>query len=264
MVLAGRSGPDRWQDGGDEVGWLNREAASLLPQETSPVGEHVTVSGIARPIRILGVVADVKYLSLKEPQRPGLYLPRSAATWPVLTAVIARVEAGTEPRVKAAMRQAAFAAAPDAPLDRLQAGPERRDELLAHLLFGRWLLGVLGSTSLALTVAGVYTALLAAAKRDTRSIAVRIACGATPQRIIADLARHRSVPMGIGLFVGICATAIVDGAIRRFTDGIGSSLMPLVLSVGALIGIVAVCILGVGVGLVGTTPRQMLADVDPA
>jgi hypothetical protein len=222
----------------------------------------MTVAGIEHPVEVVGVVGNVKYLQLREPERAGLYLPYWTAKTPVLTALIVRVAPGLESAVASAIQKAAFDANPDVPVEGLRSAIRRLNELAAPQRFGFWLLSMFAGLAVALTAAGVYAVLVGSLKREHRDIAIRLACGATPRRIAMDMLWRRRAPLACGVLVGLGAMPIVDRALTRFSYDAPGSLKA-AIAAECVVGLVFLASAGIRVRrTLKVSPRDLLCQTE--
>jgi hypothetical protein len=76
-----------------------------------------------------------------------------------------------------------------------------------------WLTLALGALALLLTLSGLFSVLSYLVEQRSREIAVRMAIGATRQKIAALVLSQSARPVAIGLLLGGCFTAGLGGAL---------------------------------------------------
>jgi putative ABC transport system permease protein len=167
------------------------------------VGRRLTSysAGGEQVVEVVGVVRDVRFMSLDQPARPEMYRPL-AQTFMFPMAFVVRT-AGEPAAVGAAIRQAAFAVDPMIavaemqPLTSLIAGSLGRPRLLA------WLLSVFAAVGLALGVIGVYGVVAYRVRQQQREFGIRLALGAGPDRIAQGVLSQGAMYAGAGVAVGV-------------------------------------------------------------
>ena len=159
----------------------------------APGGEQVT--------EVVGVIRDVRFVSLDKRADPELYRPL-AQTFMFPMAFVVRTT-GQQAAVAAAVRQAAFAVDPMIavaemqPLAQLVAGSLGRPRLLALLL------SVFAAVGLALGVIGVYGVVAYRVRQQEREFGIRLALGAQPRRIVQGVLAQGAAYAAAGLILGV-------------------------------------------------------------
>ena len=167
------------------------------------IGRRLTSysAGGEQSVEVVGVVRDVRFMSLDQPARPEMYRPL-AQTFMFPMAFVVRT-AGDPGQVGAAIRQAAFAVDPMIavaemqPLTSLIAGSLGRPRLLALLL------SVFAAVGLALGVVGVYGVVAYRVRQQEREFGIRLALGAGPERIARGVLKQGALYAGTGLVIGV-------------------------------------------------------------
>jgi predicted permease len=186
---------------------------------------------------IIGVVSDAKYRSLREPIPPTFYSPVVDG---FDSRFILHVRTPQRPEAMIApLRQVLRSLDPELPFIEVRT---LREEVEASLWQER-LLAALSSTfggiAALLASIGLYGALDYAVKSRTREIGVRMALGAQPRRIVSMLSRETLVLVAGGAILGLCAYALAAVWIRRVLYDVHSWEPLAIVSVLALIGLVA-------------------------
>ena len=180
------------------------------------------LAGSAAPteFEIVGVVRNERFRGLEQPSQPAFYL--STRQFPQTDlSILARTSSGDAlalaPRVRAAVRTVDRAITFDQPttLDRILA-----EQLVARRMT-TGVIGGLAGAALALAALGLYgllTVLVAARRRD---IGVRLAIGASPQRVARDVLGEglRNAVGGavVGILLALLAGRLVSGLLVDVT-----------------------------------------------
>lgn len=167
-----------------------------------PIGERL---GDVAPegALIVGVVADVKARSLREPQGPMFYLPLAQFYWPRLSVV---VRSPGDPRL--VQRQLADAVASldrNLPLFDLQTLSQRLSKALARERTVAGLFSAFGLLALVLAVGGLYSVISHATELRTREFGIRMAMGSDAGGVRRLVLRQGLVIALVGLFLGLLA-----------------------------------------------------------
>jgi predicted lysophospholipase L1 biosynthesis ABC-type transport system permease subunit len=175
------------------------------------VGQEILHWG--NPFRVVGVVADVKHGGLEEDAEDEMYflydqMPEGSMTLSVRSA---REPAG----LSAAIRGAVRAQDPDLPLTSFRTMTTVVDATLAPRRFQMRLLGAFAALALLLAVVGIYGVMAYSVSQRTHEIGIRMAVGASPNRIramvVAQAVRLVGLGVVLGLLAALCLTRVLAG-----------------------------------------------------
>jgi predicted permease len=218
-------------------------AARLFPDE-SPIGRSISLDGPVASAEVIGVVADVKHLSLDEPLLPTLYL--SMWQFPSRGSQLVIRTAAPDRDAIAAVRDEVGRLDGDLPVygvrsisdivARSRGVPARR--VLAGAFLGFALLAVMLAT---IGLFGVVAHDVAARRAE---IALRIALGANPTRILTSTLGQGGSMVGAALIIGgvlsfwtsraLAGVTNASGGVDVLSAGAASAVL-LLAAVGALL-----------------------------
>src|SRR4051812_14352193 len=199
-VRAGRVFTDGEVDSGARVAVVNEAFARAAWPGCDALGNRVLVTSDGKPVEIVGVVGDVKHVSLAVPPRPEIYLPISLETWPFMTLVVRG-----HGDLSALLRAETMALDPDQPLYRAGTVEGRLASSLGPRRFGAYLLGLLAAVALILAITGIYGVLSYSVAQRTREMGIRLALGATPRTVLALVVGDAFRLVGAGIAIGVGA-----------------------------------------------------------
>jgi predicted permease len=180
-----------WPDG-------NGVGSRLAVPQRQERGEPIIVSRL-----IVGVVGDVLQ-SPADAELADVYVPmRQAPTR--FTFILARTAggpAGAVPQIRTALHDID----PEFVAHRARPLQDVRDETTAGARFMTSLLSAFALAAAALALIGVYGVIAYAVRQREREIAVRLAIGADPSRIVRLFVRQGAVVLAAGLALGVVAT----------------------------------------------------------
>ena len=197
---SGPAGPQcGWSAGALPLPWavLERRWAPGNPDDPAGPGDWYEVIGV---VRELGVGAPT------QPGRAaGLYLPGTPDLFDQIHMMV-HVRGGDPMTLAPQVRDAATAVDPSLRLVGVQRANEANNDVL--WVMGLWLriTAVLSAVALILSLAGIYAVLSFTVARRTREIGVRVALGASRQRVVAATFRRPLLQVTLGIVVG---TAII-------------------------------------------------------
>jgi predicted permease len=254
-VEAGRGFAAADGDGAPPVAMVSAAFAERMWPGQDPVGRRirhrfrddptwVTVVGVAeetRMTRLSGDNPNVLYVPLAQsdtPDGPVLVL-KGAGGPPPLTAVRALV-AELDSRV---------ATARISTLDAIVASA------VAEPLRLRFFLSLLGALALVIGAVGIYSVVSYSVTRRRAEFGVRLALGAAPRRILAEVVAGGLGPVGAGVAAGLLAALALGSTVQRFLFGI-AAIDPVSLTMAAAV------LLGAGL-VAAVVPAVRAGRTDP-
>ena len=164
------------------------------------VGRHLDAG--AHRLTVVGVVADGKYQfdALDKPAPPFLYLPFAQQPRAAITMHM-RV-AGDPNRVFAQVRRAVSEINPALPLGAVTTMEEYTSLPLFPVRLATTVVGWLGAVALLLAATGLYSVLSYRVSQRRPELAVRLALGAAPTRVLQLVLREGLMQAALGVSIG--------------------------------------------------------------
>jgi predicted permease len=242
--------------------WL---AGRFWPDE-SPLGHRMVVNVVpgmevadANLFTIVGVVETIKHNDLTAPEGEHVgayYFSWRQASPTSFNSVVLRARQGIGASVlMPPIRRMVTRLDPELPLFDVQTMEERIATSLADRRTPMTLLIVFAGVALFLAVIGIYGALAYSVTHRMREMGIRIALGSAPADIFKLILGHGIRVAGVGLLIGILASAALGSAISSMLFGV-RPLDPLVMA-----GVAAV--LGAAALLACALPAWNATRVDP-
>jgi putative ABC transport system permease protein len=203
---------------------------------------------------IVGVVGNVKHLSLQKDFTPEMYLP--ASQLPVnLVWIVARTSISNPGAITTAVRNELASLDRDVPLTHVRVFDEYMSRTLAKPRFNALLLSIFAGTALLLTAIGIYGVLAYSVSQRTNEIGIRIALGAAQSNIFRLVVGQAMALVGISLVLGLIGAFGATRLLNSLLYGVGAWDPPTFVAIVALVSVVAF--------LAAWIPARRAARVDP-
>jgi len=257
-LLAGRELSFADTDKTPAVAVVNRQFARRLFHDEDPVGRYFK-NGSGAQVRIVGVVADGKYLMLGEEQEAAVFFPVAQQGF-TRTVVIVRMRPDSS---DAAVNQMAGTVR-KVIRDLDSSIPVRQSSTWGNQLGMQFFvsrvataaLGLFGAFGLLLSIAGTFGLASYAVSKRLRELSIRVALGAEARQVLAAALGRMLILLGsgsaVGVMLGIAASRLLAAIVYH-----ASAQDPLVLAA------VAVTMVVTGTLSVAGPVRRVL-HIDPA
>jgi predicted permease len=221
-LRAGRLLDDNDRPGHPAVTVINEAAARRFWPGENPVGKRVWFSSNAgfndpaRPVEIVGVVANVKYWPANEPVGPDFYTSYLQFTYPDSLYLVNAGDVSVLP----AIRRAVAEVDPSMAVYDVRRLDERVADAVASPRFTAVATAIFGFSAAALAALGVFGVMAFAVAARREELALRAALGATPGRLRASVLRHAGAVALAGGAVGIALSLWLLRAIASALYGV--------------------------------------------
>jgi putative ABC transport system permease protein len=167
---------------------------------------------------IVGVVADSTSYRADRPTPPEIYWP--IRQYPRLAAyLVMRVSPGAT-GVERLVRARIASVDPDVQPGVVKSLDERLGERLVTPRFNMLLFGAFALVAITLAAVGVFGVIAYSIASRTREMGVRLALGATPQRLVRDVVRRGMVLTAIGMAIGLAGTLALGRVLAALLYGL--------------------------------------------
>ncbi len=255
-LLAGRPFDQRDLDTAPRVAIINQQLARTYFPNQNPIGKFLTFGlppegEIQR--QIVGVVGDVRDVSLGQAPGPMMYAPYTQATFWGANLV---VKTTLNPEsVANAVREQVHKLDKDLPITGIAEIPEEIQASAAQPKFRTVLLSLFAAMALILSAIGIFGVISYSVSCRTNEIGIRVALGATRANILQMILKETLKLAAAGLLVGIPAALAASHLLRRLLFNV-SATDPLTLTA-------VVVILFAVAATAGYIPARRAMKVDP-
>lgn len=231
---------------------INEAMARRFWPDGNAIDQQLSITRNKTPLKIIGIVKNSRYYSLKEEPKPYLYLPflqnyqsrmtvfaktssDAASLLPIVRSEVESLDKNMPARVLTMRDVLSFILVP---------------QKLAAIL-----LSIFSLLALALATVGLYAVMAYSVSKRTREIGIRMALGAQRGDVLKLILRQGMLLTLIGLVVGLAASV----ALTRFFAGLLYGISPTDFATFA-----AITILQVVVALIASyIPARRATKVDP-
>jgi putative ABC transport system permease protein len=168
-----------------------------------PIGQRVHIGNPDHWYTIVGVVGDVKQMSLALNQPDAVYTTVSQWQWVETTMSLVVRARGKTAALAPDVRNAIWSVDKDLPIDRVDTMDDLVAASAAERQFTLILFEAFGIVALALAAVGIYGVLSGSVTERTREIGIRLALGASRRNILSHVVRQGMTLTGVGIVIGL-------------------------------------------------------------
>ena len=202
------------------------------------VGKVFKMSGI--PIRVVGIVGNIKVFSLTQKPMPQTYLGLPWALGPITFPMHIVLQGSGHPHEMSGVLQSKIRSLDSSlAVFGISTIPELVNESMTDTSYETLLLGVFAALALLLASAGIYGVISFIVSQRTNEIGIRMALGAGRNDILWMVLREGFVLTGAGIGVGIVATVAFTRLLDTLLYGVKPTDPSTFIAVSALMAIVA-------------------------
>jgi putative ABC transport system permease protein len=175
-------------------------------------------------VRIIGIVGDVRQMSLNQPPRQEMYFPywQAKDNWMVPRDLVIRTKSDPQSLAGAA-RQAVWSIDRDQPVSNVMTLDDLLDQAVAQRRVQAMLLGALAGLALILACVGIYGVLSYLVTQRTQEIGVRVALGADAAHVFRTVAGQGMGLTAIGIAIGLSASLLVSRLLVSLLFGVNAT-----------------------------------------
>jgi putative ABC transport system permease protein len=211
-----------------DVAIIDRKLAKRVFGEEDPLGADLLVDHFNEktfslerlPVRIVGVVENVRSASLAAESRETIYVPYVFNSFLPLTYVVRT--AADPASLITRIRAEAAAMDPDVPIAELSTLGSYVSNAMSQTRFLLALIGAFAALALGLASLGLYGVISYSAKQRTREIGVRVAFGATERDVMRLILRQGLVVALAGIALGLAGAAALTRVVSTFLVGVSA------------------------------------------
>jgi putative ABC transport system permease protein len=244
-----------------DVAIIDRKLAKRVFGDEDPLGADLLVDHFNEktfslerlPVRIVGVVDNVRSASLAAEGRETVYVPYVFNSFLPLTYVVRT--AADPASLIARIRTEAAAMDPDVPIAELSTLASYISNARSQTRFLLALIGTFAALALGLASLGLYGVISYSAKQRTREIGVRVALGASARDVVRLILGQGLAVSLAGVGLGLAGAAAVTRVVSSFLVGVSPTDPMTFAGVTAILFAVAI--------VASFVPARRASRVDP-
>jgi putative ABC transport system permease protein len=267
-IVAGRGFEDGDRAGAPPVAVVSERFAKRYLKDPNPIGHHIRVFKSEAAIEIVGVAKDLAESGLIQPPIPVMYVPVTQANIAGITAShtyypmswVVRAS-NTGPEMIRQIREEVRALDAKQPFSAFVTMDEIKADAMSDQTFQMTLLTIVAGIGLLLATAGIYGLIAYSVMQRTREFGIRMALGATRNRILGTVVRQGAMLGAVGVAAGSSAAAGLTRTLHNFVYGV-STLDPMtfVAVAALLIAVAAIASLVPAIRAVRLNPTTALRE----
>jgi len=257
-VLQGRPFTDRDNEQAPTVLLVNQSIAEKYFPGENVVGKRINfgrTDSNQQPIwrEIVGVVADVKNMELKEQPEPEIYFSSLQSPFEAMSIVIrSSVEPGS---LAGAVRGAVAEVDKTVPVADIETMDRIVTESVMQPRFNMVLLGLFSAIALVLSAAGIYGVTSYTVTQRTHELGIRLALGAQLGDVLRLILKQGLAVILIGVAIGLAAAFVLTRLLRTLVFGISTNDPLTFIGITLLLSVVAL--------IACYVPARRATKVDP-
>jgi putative ABC transport system permease protein len=241
-LLRGRAFTDRDDGAASPVAIVTESFAKQFFPSEDPIGKRITPNGSVEPGKppvreIVGVVADMHLISLRQAPKPQIYVPHQQ--FAILSMSIF-VRTQIDPHsLTTALRNAVSEIDKDVPAYRLRSLADYRARSIAQPRLNAMLVALFAVIALLLAAAGIFGVMSYSVTQRTQEIGIRLALGAQRQDVLRLIIVQGMRIVGVGLIAGLFGVFVSTRLFQSLLFGVGATDLPTLIAVTVILGAVA-------------------------
>ena len=253
-ILAGRDLTASDGPGAEPVMLVNKTLADALWPGKNPIGQYINGGCNSNERRVVGVVGDVRHLSLEQPAGNEMYMPARQCNDLAGAYLVVRSSLPTA-QIASTLRTALAPIAPNLAGNDFRTLQQIVDRSTSPRRFTVFLLGGFALFALALASLGIYALISYSVNQRTQEIGIRMALGATARDVQARIIGQTLRLAIIGLAAGAGASWLLARSASGLLFGVTARDPQTFVAMAAVLAIVAL--------LAGYVPARRASRIDP-
>ncbi len=191
------------------VALVNQTSVRRFWPNEDPIGRLVWIGNLA-PMRVVGVLRDVKNDSLATPPQPEVFFPFPQSAAFATPMLYLTLHSSMDPHTLAsALRERIVTVNRGQPVTDMQTMEERVESGSASSRSMMLLIGIFSATALILAVVGIYGVMAFSVAQRTQELGIRMALGASSSEILRMVIANGLRLALAGVVIGLAASLVL-------------------------------------------------------
>jgi putative ABC transport system permease protein len=251
-LVAGRTFRETDDEKAENVAVISRSLARHRWGNQDPVGRRIKLDRDDDWTRVVGVVGDVKEISLADPAPDQVYMPIKQR--PTSGYLVVR-SAGDPGETANGVRRALHEMDPQIAINFVKTLEEARSDAEASPRTTARLFSLFAGLALLIALAGIASMLALWVRQRTRELGIRMALGASPGEIVGSILRQGLTRVAVGVVCGVAGALILTRALKGLLFDVTPTDLETYVVVSALLLIAALAACW--------APARRAAQIDP-
>ena len=243
QMVAGRTFTDQDTANAPLVAVVNEAFVKRFLADRDPIGARARWARSEKPqwMTIVGVVRDMRFDSLEDPQEPTIYTPytQKQQVWKRFAAIVLRPRPGNDASVMEAAKQAVWSLDPQLPVTHVLPMREVLGQSIQERRLITMLLAAFAALAVTLSLMGVYGVIAYLVTQRRQEVGIRVALGARRLDVLWMMVRQGLPLLGMGLALGTAGTFASTRVLRKLLYGVSTTDIPTFVVVASLLAGVA-------------------------
>jgi len=255
-LLRGRFPDTQDVAGGPLIAVVNRSMERRFWPTGNALGANIRLEEDPRWFRVVGIVDDVKQLSLAADEVPAVYLPHAqkAQTWMNWMSLVVRTSSSAGTSV-ADIRKTIYLLDKDQPIGTVATLQDYFDAEVMLPRFSSAVFGGFSTIALMVALVGLYGVLAYSIRQRTHEIGIRMALGAGARDVVQLVFKEGAKLVALGLFIGLLGTLWLTRLMAKIVYGFRATDPSILVEV--LVAIAALTLVACYI------PALRVARIDP-
>lgn len=242
QIRSGRTFTERDDLNAPKVAIVSESFAKQFFPGEDPIGKRIIPNGSVDPGKppvreIVGVVADMHLISLRDKPKPQIYLPLQQFGIGSLS-IFVRTDVDPQ-SITNALRRTVTELDKDVPIYRTRTFADYMSHSIAQPRLNAMLVGLFALIALLLAAAGIFGVMSYSVTQRTQEIGIRLALGAQRYDVLRLIIGQGMRFVGIGVLLGLLGVFACTRLLQSLLFGIGATDLPTMLGVTLILSAVA-------------------------
>jgi len=241
-LIRGREFTERDDRSAPPVAIVSEKFAKQFFPGEDPIGKRIVPNGSVDPGKppvreIVGVVADMHLISLRNDPKPQIYLPHQQFA---VSSMSMFLRSRTDPQsLTVALRHAVSEIDKDIPVYRPRLLSDYRSQSIAQPRLNATLVGLFALIALLLAAAGIFGVMSYSVTQRIPEIGIRLALGAQRGDVVRLMVSRGMRLVGLGLAFGLIGVFASSRLLQNLLFGVAAADLPVIFGVAIMLASVA-------------------------